>query len=133
MSWYHGSSYKNLQIDPNHRSRYGVPAMFFSNNIHLAKKYAVQAFHHGGEGYLYQAELSGLFRSVDYQFGVSYSRDFRNMILKEIKSQSSGLIIENVLDRPSKKVGEYLPCSIAVVFELDFVKSIICLGSVNFL
>jgi hypothetical protein len=127
LTGYIGASTDSFKIQKWKRSRYGINAIFFSMDTSLARLYAC---HHADNennkngGFVYEAEIEGLFHVVNYNNDISYSSKYRNLILKLHKSKHKAVIIKNVMDYPSQKLFTSNSNDIVVVFDLDLIKSI---------
>jgi hypothetical protein len=102
ITLYHGTTSKI--IIPGVPSRYGFPAMFYTNNMKLAHNYA--------KYWSEKNELPALVRKrtiepeqidkiVDFELKVTHAGGFRNLILS-LRGHKI-VRIKNCLDRPSEK------------------------------
>lgn len=127
MKVYIGSSSKDFNIKPAVRSRYGLRCLFFASTIELAKLYAV---HHANEmclydgGFVHEVILQGYVKEHDFEHGISYSKEFRNLIYKLHRESHKIVRITNVFDYPSGKLMRPTGSDVIVVFDFKCIISI---------
>lgn len=106
MKFYHGFKGKELLINKNINSRYGFPCLFFSTEIELANQYS--------EGNILTIEYTPS-KEVDFNSKVSYSLEFRNLILKLRNEHHISALIKNVYDRENENK-QLIKSDILVIF-----------------
>lgn len=125
MDIYRGSSSKDFEVKKHIQSRYGFNALFFTSSIELARMYAV---HHAqikgtsNGGFVYEFFMPRPRKVIDYNFGITYSRHFRNMIYELHAKKWKSVIIANCYDSPSEKTKKYIINDLVVLFDLDLIK-----------
>jgi hypothetical protein len=122
MIVYHGSSSSNFQVKSK-PSRYGFPALFFTDSIELAQLYALHRAREEGaaKGYVYQYDLPKPSRTIDYQGGITHCGHFRNLMFRLYRATVKSALIQNCFDYPSRQLRAYQSSDVMVVFDLDLV------------
>lgn len=121
MIVYRGDSSSDFQVSKARRSRYGVPALFFSNKIKLAQLYATHFAienHLPNGGFVYEAEINASIPTINYEGGATYSGQFRNLIYRLYQQGYPVARLTNVIDYPSKKLMK--PCCDDIIVVFDF-------------
>lgn len=124
MKYYRGDSNADFQVSEGMNSRYGFPAIFFTSSKKLAQNYAKHLTRNRlRTGSVYAFEYSQNRVKVDFQFKISHSAEFRNLI-HTLKSRNiPSALIYNVIDYPSEQFKEYSVSDILVVFDLSIFKT----------
>lgn len=127
MIFYRGSSSENFKIESHINSRYGFRALFFTNDIFLAKLYAryranEKGLKHGG--FLYKAEIQSVDKIIDFNSEITHCAKFRNMIHQEFHNNNKTILIRDCYDYPSKEYFELIKSDVLTVFDLSQIKKI---------
>jgi hypothetical protein len=133
MNVYRGDYSNEWQIEHLKKSRYGMPALFWSNDINVASMYA--DYHAKSNylpcGYVYACKLPILpICTVNYNYKYSYGAEFRNLIYSLHRLKHNWVCIKNVLDVPSKEYLSPIVADIYVCFNpgaigsMELVKSV---------
>jgi hypothetical protein len=125
MEVYRGDLKNNFTIKPWLKSRYGIPALFFTPDIDLARLYAIHharqaRLSHKGSVYMFDINNFYLF-SMDFGGNSSYGPEFRNMIYTLRDFNYKAALIKNVLDYPSKELIRYQSSDIVVVYDFSII------------
>ena len=118
MKFYRGDIVENFKV-ANTLSRYGFPALFFSSDIELARiyaKYKSKQSHKMTGGYVHEFEINRPRRVHDFNFEISHSRIFRNLIHDFKNKGYPSVLIKNVMDYPSETCNHFDYTDICVVF-----------------
>jgi len=121
MKLYHGSGNKHLVLKSQYPSRYGITALFLTDNIELANNFAKSKY-----GQLYEVDVQEPNVRIDFGAKSTYqnNQDFTK-ILKYYKNMGYPAIkIINCLDSPNIKLSKPVLSTIVVVFNINIVKAI---------
>lgn len=118
MICYHTSNNKDWCVDPKKKSRYDIPALFFSTDIQHAEMYQSHIYSQHGEAYIHEVELNldEFIKVKDFQGKSSYTPNFKKMIHRLYKLGVKGAVIKDVVDVPSKVFDIIKTTDIVVVF-----------------
>ena len=118
MKVYMGTHSANFEILDNINSRYGFPALFFTNNLHLARLYAT---HYAKEndlsgGYVYEFEIRSPDEVIDWN-NFSYSAEFVQKINDLYNEKHKSAALRNVIDFPKQDYSRFVYSDIYIVFD----------------
>lgn len=103
MKVYLGSADGEFRVQHSRRSRYGIKALFFATDIYLAQLYAShlarQEYKTNG-GFVYEFELEGISKDIDFKNKNSYTYEFRNLIYKLSRENHKIVRITKITDYP---------------------------------
>ncbi len=123
-SYYHGTSL-GFQLSKARKSRYGFWALFFTDQVELAKNYA--KFHSlsslKNKGCLIEIEPPSISKVFDLKYESTYTADFRRLILAEKKLRTKVLLLKNTLDSPSLKRFAPMSSNILVVYDHSIIQN----------
>lgn len=110
----------------SHMSRYGIPALFFTPDEELAELYARYHAAHRliGVGTIYKATLINGLAKIDFQHMISYSAQYRNLIMYYYREKVKGIQVTNIVDFPDPRMKISKPTSIIVVYDLSIITDI---------
>ncbi len=110
------------------RSRYGITALFWTTDVHLARLYAIHQTKTRGlthKGYVYMCEINDLWCfQYDYDNRSSYGPDFRNLIYTFRDFRHKAVLIKNVIDFPSRDLMRIEASDIVVVYDFDIIQNL---------
>lgn len=124
MTVYRGDASSEFKVE-NIFSRYGFKALFFTNNIQVARMYAhFLAMKNGvrNGGAIYEFNIPEPLKFIDFKDEVTHSRIFRNLIFDLHKQEVNSALITNCFDYP--KLTEnitILSSDILVVFDFELI------------
>lgn len=124
MKFYHGTYLTDFVIENHIDSRYGFKCLFLTNNLQLAKLYA--KYHSDKKkckGSVYVMDLP-IGKTYDFNFGLTYSALFRNLIYSLFEKEVPSVLIKNVIDYPSDKFKDFIISDILVVFDLAIIQNV---------
>jgi hypothetical protein len=134
MKVYRGDFSDKFEVKHYVRSRYGIPALFFTPDKDLARLYGQwynrqRAVLHKECIYMCEIPDQYLF-DTDFRGQPSYSPEFRNLIytLKSFKIRSG--LIRNVVDFPDQSTAYYQSSDIIVVFDFSLISGLTLLNPI---
>ena len=95
------------------------------DNIQLARLYAIynsEKERRWSGGFLYEHNILGWQKEIDYKNMVSHSAHFRSLIYQLKRECLSAVKINHVIDFPSEKYDYYEVSDILVVFDFKKIK-----------
>ncbi|WP_322970334.1 hypothetical protein [Faecalibacter sp. LW9] len=116
MKFYRGDKSENFKIK-NTLSRYNVPCLFFSKNKDLAKKYQEHF-----NGYLYEFDIKEPTKIINFNFQITHSSEFRNLIMSLRNQNHQSVLIKNCIDYP-KEIHQMIEDDILIVFDFNTILS----------
>ena len=83
MKVYFGIDKDNFSIENHITSRYGFRALFFSTDIEVAELYAkfYAKKNRKKTAYIYEFNIIEPKKKIEYNYSISYSSNFRNLVL----------------------------------------------------
>lgn len=124
MFVYRGAHTNPFCIVQSINSRYGIPALFFTTNLNLARAYARHYAHTlnlNSGGYVHQYSLPENLAVHNFNFKSSNCPVFRNLIYHLKHSRQPAVIITNVLDYPSDSLRLADFSDLIVVFSFSLI------------
>ena len=111
MKVYRGDVSESFVVKDHLTSRYNFKALFFTTNPEVAKMY----------GFLYEFNILDPCETIDYNFKITHSSHFRNLIYQYKNTDLDSVLIKNVYDYPSKKHFRLIKSDILVVFNFSSI------------
>ena len=121
MKVYFGIDKDNFSIENHITSRYGFRALFFSTNIEVAELYAkfYAKKNRKKTAYIYEFNIIEPKKKIEYNYSISYSSNFRNLVFKGFQEDFNSMLIKNVYDYPSSFLKKMILSDIVVVYNFS--------------